>query len=168
MNDSKSPAMLATGQGRTFCLAGELITIKVASAQTEGRYALIEVLSQPGGGTPPHVHRREAEIFTILEGRYAFDLPGKTIIAEAGSTVFAPANVPHCYRNIGDSVGRMLVGMTPGALDAFFMEAGDEVPKGTTTPLPVTQERIAKLGRTCTTFSIEMLAPDQKLGGPVA
>ncbi|WP_234818672.1 cupin domain-containing protein [Sinorhizobium fredii] len=45
----------------------------------------------PYADSPPlHVHRREDEVFHILEGRMRFHIDGRERIAGAGETVIAP------------------------------------------------------------------------------
>ena len=58
---------LAHDEGEAFWLAGMLQTVKIAGADTGGRYGLIEVLVPPGLGSPWHVHTDEDEWFYVLE-----------------------------------------------------------------------------------------------------
>ncbi|MFL6085518.1 MAG: cupin domain-containing protein [Mycobacterium sp.] len=46
---------------------------------------------------PPHRHRREDEIFCVLEGEYEFVVGDRTIPATAGSVVYGPRNIPHTF-----------------------------------------------------------------------
>jgi len=59
---------LAHDEGETFWFAGMLQTVKIGSADTGGRYGLIEFLVPPGLGSPWHVHTDEDEWFYVLEG----------------------------------------------------------------------------------------------------
>ncbi|MEM9015550.1 MAG: cupin domain-containing protein [Verrucomicrobiota bacterium] len=74
------------------------------------RYSTDEV----GEGPNLHVHPYD-EIFHILEGRAEFTVGDETIIAEAGSLVIGPANVPHAYKNPG-----------PGRLDSYDVHFNSE------------------------------------------
>ena len=47
---------------------GERCLIRVAAAETNGAYSVVEILSQPGDSTSMHVHQNEDEHFLILEG----------------------------------------------------------------------------------------------------
>ena len=58
---------LAHDEGEAFWLAGMLQTVKTGSADTGGRYGLIEVLVPPGLGSQWHVHTDEDEWFYVLE-----------------------------------------------------------------------------------------------------
>jgi quercetin dioxygenase-like cupin family protein len=64
------PHVLA-GTGETYNVTGELLTLKVTNAQTDGAITVIELQTQPGGGPPLHTHP-SSESFTILEGEFEF------------------------------------------------------------------------------------------------
>ena len=115
------------GEGsKSLWVFGELVVCKIASCRTGGAYSLFEVVTQPGGGPPPHVQHREDEAFYVLEGKYAFLVEGRTIRAGAGSLISAPKGNLHAYNNVGEERGRMLVSQTPGGLhERFFEEIGE-------------------------------------------
>lgn len=74
------------------------------------RYSTDEI----GEGPNLHVHPYD-EVFHILEGRAEFTVGEETIIAEAGSLVIGPANIPHAYKNLG-----------PGRLDSVDIHLNSE------------------------------------------
>ena len=55
-------------EGAAFSAAGDVYRHLATSAQTGGAYVLTEARVLPGGGPPPHLHRREDEAFFMLEG----------------------------------------------------------------------------------------------------
>ncbi len=55
---------------KSFKVFGEPVEILVDGAATGGRVAVVTQVSPPGGGPPPHLHTREDETFTVLEGEY--------------------------------------------------------------------------------------------------
>ena len=116
------------GDGRSLRVLGEVVTYKITSERTGGAYSLFEVVSEPGGGPPPHVQHREDEAFYVLEGEYEFlDDDGHTMRAGTGSLVYVPKGNLHAYKNVGTTPGRMLVSQTPGGLhERFFEEIGQE------------------------------------------
>ena len=118
---------LRPGDGRSLQVSGELVTYKITSEQTGGAYSLFEVVSEPGGGPPPHVQHREDEVFYVLEGEYDFlDDDGRTMRVGKGSLVYVPKGALHTHKNIDDKPGRMLVSQTPGGLhERFFEEIGE-------------------------------------------
>jgi mannose-6-phosphate isomerase-like protein (cupin superfamily) len=118
---------LRPGDGRSLRVLGEVLTYKITSERTGGAYSLFEVVSEPGGGPPPHVQHREDETFYVLEGEYEFlDDDGRIIRVGKGSLVYVPKGTLHTYKNIDDKPGRMLVSQTPGGLhERFFEEIGE-------------------------------------------
>ena len=65
--------------------------------------AVAEVLSDPGGASPPpHVHRRHVESFYVLDGELNFSAGGRELQAEAGTWVQVPAGVPHTFALTGE------------------------------------------------------------------
>src|SRR6476661_3806086 len=59
-----------------------------------------------------HVHHADDEAWHILEGTLTFRFADKQIEAEAGTTVFVPAGVPHTYFVAGGPT-RYLIVLTP-------------------------------------------------------
>ena len=84
----------------------------------------MEFLVPPHHGPPPHVHRREDEVFYVLEGEFEFTVAGQTIRATAGQTLYGKRDVPHTFKNVGDKAGRMIVVVAPAGLEKFFAEIG--------------------------------------------
>jgi|tagenome__1003787_1003787.scaffolds.fasta_scaffold20837302_1 mannose-6-phosphate isomerase-like protein (cupin superfamily) len=107
---------------------GELLTYKIPSQRTGGAYSLFEAATHPGAGPPPHVQHREDESFYVLEGEYEFLIEGRTSRATVGSLLYIPKGTLHAHKNIGLSMGKMLVTQTPGGLyERFFEEVGKPV-----------------------------------------
>jgi quercetin dioxygenase-like cupin family protein len=120
------------GEGRTVLVGGaDYITYKVRSAETDGAFFCFEASSSPGFGPPLHSHAYR-ELFYVLEGRYEFTLEQdgelRTILGEPGTAVSVDGDVPHTFRNAGNSQGRLLFVHLPAALEEFFEEYG--VPVG--------------------------------------
>ncbi len=130
-NEERMPqgvAHISPGGGRSLWVLGELVTYKTTSEQTGGAYSLFEVASQPGTGPPPHIQHREEEAFWVLEGEYEFPIEGHTLTASAGSLLYVPKGTLHAHKNVGESVGRLLITQTPGGLyERFADEVGKRV-----------------------------------------
>ena len=52
-------------------------------------------------GAGPHVHLRHADCFHVLEGELELQADGKTIRAEAGTSVVVPPGVEHAFTSVG-------------------------------------------------------------------
>jgi len=107
---------------------GESCLIRVPAADTNGVYSFVEIVSDPGDGTPLHVHQNEDEYLFVLEGTARCALGDKIFDAEAGTMVTLPKNVPHAWGNRATSRLRMAFICFPGgAEDAIRIIAKGEV-----------------------------------------
>lgn len=135
---------LGPDEGDALFVIGDVVTVKLPGEQAGGHYFLTEIRSVPGGG-PAFLHTHvPQETFWILEGDYEVygqDDEGEkyAIEAEPGSTVHVPGNVPHGFRNVGDTMGRLLALYAPVVHQPeFFEEIG--VPMASSLdPMPVDQ-----------------------------
>src|ERR1700733_6184707 len=71
---------------RHVVVGGGTYTILIGGEDTNGRYALIDMLIPAGGGPPPHRHEFE-EMFHVLEGEVEVTLREETSNAHTGETV---------------------------------------------------------------------------------
>ena len=97
--------------------------ILVTAAETGGSLGIWEEIVEPGWGPPLHVHHGEDEMFHVLEGRIRIWCGEETFEAEPGATAVLPRGVPHRFENVGDTVARMLIAVTPGGFESFFLDA---------------------------------------------
>lgn len=79
-----------------------------------------------GWALPTHRHRDEAETIHVLEGRFEMDIAGEPRELRTGETIHIPAGVDHGGRNSGDQHGRRVVIFSPGGMERFFLEVGQE------------------------------------------
>lgn len=121
----------SSGKPLTVHLAGNLMTFRARGSETGGQLSIVEALTAPGEGAPPH-RQTDGESFLVLEGEYEFMLDGAARRCGPGDFVHAAAGQVHAFRNTGDAPARMLILNTPaGPHEAFIIAAGDEVPAGT-------------------------------------
>jgi quercetin dioxygenase-like cupin family protein len=117
------PHGLAVGPGEGQGLRGPLggdVTFIVRGQQTNGALTALEVRNPPGEGPPLHVHGREDESVYVLAGDLRFKLGDEVRATPAGSFVFIPHGVPHCFQVVGEDEGRMLVTFAPAGMERFF------------------------------------------------
>lgn len=119
-----TPKAIAADQGRTVSVIGNQITIRLHGRDTGGALSVLESVDMPGEGPPPHVHSREEEIFYVLEGSYEFFCGDQKFSVTKGATIYAPRGLPHSYRQVGATPGRLLVTISPAGFEAFFEEIG--------------------------------------------
>jgi len=116
-----------------YGVVGDNYTIVLSGHDTDGRYALIDMLVPPGSGPPPHRHDFE-EMFHVLEGEVEVSFRGETQTIRAGETVNVPARAPHFFHNASEAQARMLCMITPPGLDEYFTRWGVPLPTRTTPP----------------------------------
>ena len=61
---------------------------------------------------PLHLHRRDDEVWYVLEGKLCVRVGKEIVEAAAGSAVFVPRGMPHTYWNPGPGLVRYLLVMT--------------------------------------------------------
>ncbi|MCW4457056.1 cupin domain-containing protein [Microbacterium sp. MPKO10] len=110
-----------------YGVVGDNYTILLTGADTNGRYALIDMNVPAGGGPPPHRHDFE-EMFHVTEGEIEVTFRGHTTVVQAGETVNIPARAPHFFRNASEHNARMLGMVTPPGLDEYFSLFGTPLP----------------------------------------
>ena len=119
-----NPIQVPQSGGKKVNVLGIPMVIRIHGRDTGGVVSAVESHDVPGGGPPPHIHHREDETFQILEGDYEFNVGGKTFVAAKGTTIFAPRAVPHTYRYLGQTPGRLMCVITPAGFEGFFEEIG--------------------------------------------
>ncbi len=127
---------LATGEGEAFWLTGMLETVKIGSADTGGRYGLIEVLVPPGLGSPWHVHTDEDEWFYVLEGNLTVYVGDTRVDLTPGGFAFGPTGVPHTFIGAGPDPTRVLVGLSPVQFEGLLRDVGQPAPARVLPPRP--------------------------------
>jgi len=146
-----------------LAVVGDTYTVLLSGEQTDGHFAMLDMLIPPGGGPPPHRHDFE-ECFRVLTGSIEVrvrDLP--PVRLEAGDSANIPANAVHAFRNTADAPARLLCTVAPAGLERFFAEFGDPVPTRTSRAPELSEaerrERLERAAAKAPEYGIEMLAP---------
>ena len=146
-----------------LAVVGDTYTVLISGEQTDGRFAMIDMLIPPGGGPPPHRHSFE-ECFRVLDGAIDVQLRDLSPVRlEAGESVNIPANAPHSFRNVAQVPARLLCTVSPSGLEKFFAEFGDPVDTRTS-PAPELsdierQERLQRAMAKAPEYGMEILPP---------
>ena len=133
----------------TLNVFGNLITPIITGSETAGGLVVLEGVAQPKSGPPLHVHHREDEAFYVVEGKFLFEYGDTRVEGGPATYVFLPRDIPHCFQNIGDTAGRMMVICQPAGLELFF----EDVSKLQGPPDP------AKIGPVAQKWGMEILGP---------
>jgi quercetin dioxygenase-like cupin family protein len=125
--ETSVPIIHPPGSGKAVGVLGNTTLFKVLSAQTDGAYAILEQTIPAGGGPPLHVHRHETEVFYVLEGRFELTIGDQKVEAPVGAIAVCPRDIPHTFRNVGQTTGKLLLTVIPGGFADYFQEV-DRVP----------------------------------------
>jgi len=117
---SKSAKTSARQQEETLSVIGHAITVKLGADQTDGMYSVFELIVPPEVGTGLHIDQDWDEYWHVMEGRFAFSLNGERKELLAGSFAFGPRGIPHSFRNVGETMGKLVMVTVPSGLEAFF------------------------------------------------
>ena len=148
-----NPISISRDEGRKLNILGIPMLIRLHGRDTGGVVSAVESHDVPGGGPPPHIHQREDETFQILEGEYEWTVGGKTFIATKGTTIFAPRGIPHTYRYLGQTPGRLMCIMTPAGFEGFFEDIGALSPQQ--------QQEVPRVLEIARKYGMEVLPPSR-------
>jgi quercetin dioxygenase-like cupin family protein len=134
-----------------------LVHVRVSGEETDGRYAVLEVLVPEGDMPSLHAHHEEDEVFHVLDGEVTFFLPGTEVSLMAGETFRAPQDVPHTYR-VESASARLLVFCAPARFEGFVRVVSEPAPAAELPPRdrPIDPERFAA---EAARHGIELLGP---------
>ena len=147
----------AAGEGERVWIVGDTMTFKATGESTGGSLVLIENLTAPGSGPPPHVHTREDEFFYVLDGTFEVRIGGRVHALGAGGFAFVPRGTVHNFRNTADVASRILVGFTPGGIEGFFRESGRPAVDDGPAP-PVDDDEIGRTMVAAPRYGLEAVA----------
>ncbi len=126
MGYARAVVSLPGREGAILPFGPDYHVIHATAADTGGSMGVFEAVIGPGNGPHWHMHTREDELFQVISGQFRFWCGAETFDGGPGAVVVAPRNLRHRWVNIGDTVGRMLVVVTPGGFEAFFHDIARE------------------------------------------
>ena len=161
MNTTYAPTNIGhsvpAGGGERIWIVGDTMTLLATGDSTGGSLVLLENLTAPGGGPPPHVHTREDEFWYVLEGSFEIRVGDEVHALGPGGFAYAPRGTVHNFRNTGDRPARVLVGFTPGGMEGFFRESGRPAIDDGPAP-PVDDDEIARTLAAAPKYGVEAVA----------
>jgi mannose-6-phosphate isomerase-like protein (cupin superfamily) len=99
---------------------GDRNQLKLGASDTGEAFSLLYTKTPPGKGPPLHVHEREDEVFCVLAGHYRFTCGDQVFDARPGHVARLPRFIPHTFRNLAPSFGRLLEFVVPGGIERYF------------------------------------------------
>lgn len=127
---NQAPIIVPPGGGHEFTLNGGSFIHKVNSKDTNGVFAVLEIVTPPGGGIDLHLHEREDEFVSLIEGEIEVTLGDQTMKAVPGVMALLPRGIPHGFTNIGSTDSKIIVTILPGDFDNYFVELSELYKKG--------------------------------------
>jgi len=153
-----NPIALDRGEGEALWFLGQLAIIKASAETTDGRVAVIDVLSPNGPGSPLHIHHNEDEWFYITEGEITFWVGGKIFNATAGSFLYGPRGIPHTFE-VTSPVARFLLVTEPGGFENFLRDLAVPATTRTLPPPTVQPPSLERIMAAATQYALEIIGP---------
>ena len=144
------------GEGERLWIVGDTMTLMATAARTGGSLTLLENLTAPGGGPPPHVHTREDEFFYVLDGTFEIRIGDDVHALGPGGFAFVPRGTAHNFRNTADTASRILVGFSPGGMDGFLRDSGRPAVDDGPAP-PLDDDEIARTTAAARRYGVRVL-----------
>jgi mannose-6-phosphate isomerase-like protein (cupin superfamily) len=154
---------LAPGEGERIWIVADTMTLKATGESTNGNLVLLENLTAPGGGPPPHVHVRDDEFFYVLDGSFDIRIGDELHSLGPGGFAYVPRGTVHNFRNTAETPSRILVGFTPGGMEGFFRAAGRSATDDGPAP-QVDEDELARTMAAAPEYGLELIAVDDHRG----
>ena len=154
--------LVAPTEGLGLSVVGDSYRVVISGKETEGAYAVIDMLVPPGGGPGPHAHAKFQESFHVLEGEVEIKTEAGTYVASKGAFVNIPlGGLVHCFKNETEDLAHLWCVVVPAGLEQFFEEIAQPSPFGTfTEPPPMTPEAQKKLQEIAEKYGQKLYPPD--------
>jgi quercetin dioxygenase-like cupin family protein len=150
---------VAPGEGERIWIVGDTMTFKATGESTVGGLVLIENLTAPGGGPPPHIHTGEDEFFYVLDGTFEIRIGDDVHALGQGGFAYVRRGTVHNFRNTAETPSRILVGFTPAGIEGFFRESGRPATDDGPAP-PLDEDEIARTTIAAPKYGLEAVAFD--------
>jgi mannose-6-phosphate isomerase-like protein (cupin superfamily) len=133
---------------KSLWVLGDFYTVKIRGDETQGRYSIWEIEIAPNNGPPLHKHSME---------EFSFPYGNRETKTGIGQFMYIPRGEYHTYKNIGSSLGKLLVIITPPHFEKFFEEVGIPVDdKSSFQPPQITPTVIENVVKTAARYGLEI------------
>jgi quercetin dioxygenase-like cupin family protein len=154
--DPAGASFASSDEGEALWGLGGLVIVKIPSAHTGGRFAVIEQRMLRHCASPAHTHDHAEETFLVVDGHVALWIEGETINAGPGAVAHVPGGLAHAWR-IESPDARMLV-VTTSAHEAFYRDCCQPAP-GFRQPPWAAQVDLDELVRVAKRHHVQILGP---------
>lgn len=119
-NEGNAPKFVGVAPTLTL-LNGNTIRILSHGRVTKKRLTVIDYVDYTCGNPPPFTRHDFIEVFTVLEGRLAFQYLHETVFyVSPGDAVTVPGGLSHTFWNPDKKPLHILLTCSPAGLDGFF------------------------------------------------
>jgi len=116
--------LLTPEDAESVSIGGVEVSFRLSGRETDGAYAVLEFLLEPGRLIPPHAHCREHEVSYVLEGEIGLRIGAEELTAKAGCVVVKRPQIPHAWWNTTASRARVLEVISPGRVRTLLSRTG--------------------------------------------
>lgn len=133
-------------EGQPIELPGWSMRVKVAAADTLGRFTVLHAVMAPQlAGPPAHIHAEHDETFIVLAGRMRFRIGERHHTATPGEMVYASRLLAHGFANPHDEAAHYAVILTPSGYEEYFRKVAGQIANAGVLPgLALTAELMAQ------------------------
>lgn len=160
MTEPDHATVSTVGDGETYW-TGFPNTIRIPGEETGGAFTVIELRVPPGFSGPPHIHHNEHQTDHVVEGELVFTVGEETIVADAGTIVHCPRDVPHSFRNESESDALVYDWLHPAGFDEFMARSTPRVTDPSNPP-EADMDRVMELAPE---YGVEFFRPDDEDAG---
>lgn len=121
------------GSQQPFWFLGGRVRLLVSGAATKETVSVLEFSDTRGQAPPLHIHDREDEIWSIIDGSITFVIGDDVFDLGPGEVALGPRGVPHSYV-VRSATARMLVTYAPSGVEEWFVTNGSPVEENDDTP----------------------------------
>jgi hypothetical protein len=154
MDNIKQPAQIVKADsGKGLSVVGDSYRIVISGKETNGAYAVIDMLVPPNGGQ---------ETFHVLDGAIELKTEDGIFTAGKGDFVNIPlGGIVHCFKNKTQNIAHLWCVVVPAGLEAFFEEIGKPIEFGKfETPPALTEDDANRLQQIAEKYGQQLFPPD--------
>jgi quercetin dioxygenase-like cupin family protein len=109
-------------EGKRVLVGGLVLTIKIPSSASDGRYSLVEWDVKPVSRTPIITLKKSESTIYVTEGRFEFQHADRSSILEPGAAAHVPQNTRFALKNPRKARSTFLCLVSPGGFDEYADE----------------------------------------------
>lgn len=129
--------------------SSEPVRVLATGQQTQGRFALVEIVTRPGEELPEHIHTREDELVYVLRGEITVQIAGIRRRCAAGDGALMPRGSDHAWR-VDSPEATLLVLAAPAGIEGYYAELAGPIDP---------DRRIERLIAASARYGIEIVGP---------